>query len=75
MAFGKRVSISPKGPGVPKAVPQPGLASSVGHKPSALPNVGAAPKPTASRRDYGKTAPPAGSAPQPSPFGPSVGDI
>lgn len=40
-----------------------------------LSNVGNAPAPTRSRRDYGKTAPAPGSMPQPSPFGPTQGGM
>jgi hypothetical protein len=71
MAF--RVKGSPSAPAAPKQMAQIPQTSMVGKQPSALSNVGAAPKPTRSRRDYGKTAPAAGAAPQPSPFGPVNG--
>jgi hypothetical protein len=70
MAF--RVKGSSSAPAASPRVAQIPQTSMVGKQPSALPVVGNAPKPTRSRRDYGKTAPAAGSAPQPSPFGPSI---
>jgi hypothetical protein len=68
MAF--RVRGTPQGPGTPKATGKPDQTSALGPGGSALPDVGNAPKPMRSRRDYGKTKPPAGS-PQPNPFGPT----
>lgn len=59
-----------RGPGGLGIAPPAGKTSSVGHGASALPNVGGAPKPTASRRDYGKKDP--APAQQPSPFGPLI---
>ena len=70
MAF--RVKGSSSAPSAPRrmaAVPQ---TSEVGKGASALSNVGAAPKPMRSRRDYGKAVPAA--APSPNPFGPSQGN-
>ena len=47
-------------------------ARMMGKQAPALTDVGGSPKPTRSRRDYGKTTAAAGSAPQPSPFGPTI---
>lgn len=70
MAF--RVRGTSQGPGAPKVSPKPDQTSALGPGAPALSNVGGAPKPTRSRRDYGKgSKPAAGSAPQPSPFGPT----
>lgn len=75
---GKRGGLSrggaPRGGGAP-AIAQPLPKGPAGPGASALPNVGDQPKPTRSRRDYGKTAPAAGAAPQPSPFGPTQGGM
>ena len=71
MAF--RLKGAPTAPAAPKRVPQIPQTSEVGKMPSAMPAVGGAPKPMRSRRDYGKTTPAPGSAPQPSPFGPLGG--
>jgi hypothetical protein len=71
----KRVATKASGPGAPKRVPSPGAVSSIGPKAPALPKVGAPAPPmsVASKRNYGKTAAPVASAPQPSPFGPVNG--
>jgi hypothetical protein len=71
MAF--RVKGSPSAPAASPRVAQIPQTSMVGKQPSALPNVGGAPKPTRSRRDYGKETPKP-SAP-PNPFGPGYGGM
>lgn len=68
----RRVGNSASGPGTGKTVPSPGQTSSDGPKAPALADVSGAPKPMRARRDYSKTTPPAGSAPQPNPFGPTA---
>lgn len=71
MAF--RVKGSSAAPPAPKRMAQVPQTSMVGKQPSAMSVVGNAPKPTRSRRDYGKTEP----APtmSPNPFGPTQGGM
>lgn len=74
MAF--RVKGSPSAPAAPKRVNQVPQTSMVGKKAPGLPNVGMAPKPMRSRRDYGKAAlQPAAPVPTPSPWGPTSGGM
>lgn len=66
-----RIKGTSQGPGAPKASPKPDQTSALGPGASAVPNVGGAPKPMRSRRDYGKGSKSPAGSPQPSPFGPT----
>jgi len=71
MAF--RVKGSSSAPSAPPRMAQIPQTSMVGKRVPPLSNVGGAPKPVKSRRDYGK-ATPSPSAP-PNPFGPTDGGM